>query len=228
MQLKVVGSGSSGNCYLLENETECLILDAGIPYGRVKVALDFNVSKIVGLLVTHEHQDHARYMKAIADAGITTFAPFIGKKIPEKMTFGNFQVMAFPLVHSVPCYGFLIYHPEMGKLIYATDTAYIKYRFKGLNHMLIEANYDEPLIHVDAPNSEHVLTGHMSLDTACAFIMINRSDALQNVVLAHLSGDNSKDEYFIDKASKVANTDVYTARAGVVVDVTKGDKHING
>ena len=36
MKLRVLGSGSSGNCYILENEAEALIIEAGVPFMEVK------------------------------------------------------------------------------------------------------------------------------------------------------------------------------------------------
>lgn len=36
MNLKVLGSGSSGNCYILENATEALVIEAGLPLMEVK------------------------------------------------------------------------------------------------------------------------------------------------------------------------------------------------
>lgn len=55
MFMKVVGTGSKGNCYLLGNDKEVLILEAGMPFIEVKKALDFKVSNIVGLIVSHGH-----------------------------------------------------------------------------------------------------------------------------------------------------------------------------
>ena len=46
MKLKVLGSGSSGNCYLLESDTECLILEAGLPFMEVKKALNLSLIHI--------------------------------------------------------------------------------------------------------------------------------------------------------------------------------------
>ena len=45
MELKVLGSSSSGNCYILDNGSEALIIEAGIRFMEVKKALDFNISK---------------------------------------------------------------------------------------------------------------------------------------------------------------------------------------
>ena len=55
MELKVLGSGSSGNCYILENDNEALIIEAGLPFMEVKKALNFNVMKIKAVLVSHTH-----------------------------------------------------------------------------------------------------------------------------------------------------------------------------
>ena len=55
MLLKVVGTGSSGNTYALENENKILILDAGCGIKSVLKSIDYNVSKIRGVLITHEH-----------------------------------------------------------------------------------------------------------------------------------------------------------------------------
>lgn len=55
MLLKVIGSGSKGNSYVLESENEALILDAGCRIKDVLKAIDYNVSKTCGVLITHEH-----------------------------------------------------------------------------------------------------------------------------------------------------------------------------
>ena len=61
MKLKVLGSNSLGNCYILENKDEALIIEAGIKFAKVKESLNYNISKIVGCLVSHEHNDHAGF-----------------------------------------------------------------------------------------------------------------------------------------------------------------------
>lgn len=56
MLLKCVNTGSqNGNCYILESETEALILDAGVRYKDVLKALGYNISKVAGILLSHEH-----------------------------------------------------------------------------------------------------------------------------------------------------------------------------
>lgn len=225
MKLKVLGSGSSGNCYILESDTETLVIEAGIPFMEVKKALNFNVRKIVGVVASHSHGDHSKYIDDYEKCGIKVFKPYeISNGNADSMCWphsGKFYIKAFKLVHDVPCFGFYILHSDMGNLIYASDTEYIKYRFKGINHILVESNYSDDLIDNEAVNREHVLRGHMSLQTALDFISTNDNPALRNVVLLHLSDKNSDSEQFLQKTKETVKygADCYIAEKGLEVDL---------
>ena len=58
MELRVVASGSEGNAYVLQNEGEALLLEAGVSFKKVLPALNYDVSKVQGVLISHEHGDH--------------------------------------------------------------------------------------------------------------------------------------------------------------------------
>lgn len=222
MKFNCIGSGSSGNCYILQNDKEALIIEAGIPLLEVKKALDFNVRKIVGVVVSHSHGDHSKFIKEYGKAGIPVFKPYNEEiACPLSVKYGGFGIKAFKLVHDVPCYGFYIQHAEIGRLVYASDTEYIKYRFKGLNHILVEANHSEDLIDSAAVNREHVLRGHMSLQTALDFILTNDNPALRNVVLLHLSDKNSNSEQFLQKTKDTVKygADCYIAEKGLTISL---------
>src|SRR5574344_376700 len=73
MKLKVLSSGSAGNCYLLDNGNECLIIEAGVNVIDVKKALDFDISRIAGCIISHEHGDHAKHVRQFTDARINCF-----------------------------------------------------------------------------------------------------------------------------------------------------------
>ena len=55
MKLKVLATGSNGNCYLLKSEKETLILDCGIPIKEIKRGLNFYLRRVSGVVVTHSH-----------------------------------------------------------------------------------------------------------------------------------------------------------------------------
>ena len=106
-------------------------------------------------------------------------------------------------------------------MIYASDTEYIKYRFKNLDHILVECNYDKNFIQADAVNRSHVLEGHMELQTTKEFVRVNNNPDLRNVVLLHLSANNSNEEDFKRQIEEVVeqSTNVYVAKKGLKVDL---------
>ena len=191
-KLHVVDSGSSGNTYLLDCGGEILVIDCGIRFMNVKKMLNFNIRGIVGAVVSHVHGDHSKAIKEYESAGIEVWKPYEDENLMQKKQMGKFIIKSFPCIHDVPCVGYLIEHHDSGlKMLYATDTRYIIYMFRGLTAMLIEANYSEENVNRDEAKFQHVLTGHMSIETASECIKANMNDSLKNIILCHLSKDNS-------------------------------------
>ena len=230
MKLKCIATGSTGNCYTLtSNSGETLILDCGIPIKGIKKGLDWNIRNVIGCIVSHAHSDHSKSVKDFEAMGIPVFAPYRSLK---PMIIGDYKlkIQAFDLTtvdgrwthtnadgSECPCYGFLITHPEMGRMLYITDTELIKWRFKDINHILLGVNYDKGLIDRDnTGKTNHVFRGHLSIDTACDFVKANYSDSLQNVIMWHLSAENADRDSFIEKMKKVA--------CGANVDVAEPNK----
>ena len=161
MVLKILSSGSKGNCCVLtDNNSRRLILDVGIQYKKILDGIGYELLSVDGVCVTHEHKDHSLSVDEFRIRGIPIYRPYAYG--PSATDFGKFHIQCFPLEHDVPCYGFLITHPEMGKMVYITDTAYCKYRFKGLNHILVECNYDERML-----SEDYAALGHVLHDRSC-------------------------------------------------------------
>nr|DAE81272.1 MAG TPA: hypothetical protein [Bacteriophage sp.] len=229
MKLKCIATGSTGNCYLLtSNSGETLILDCGIPIKEIKKGLDWNIKDVAGVLCTHKHLDHSKSLNDFKSMGIPVFAPYLGDS-RKSMNMGEFTVKPFDLTtidgswthtdaNGEPCsiFGFLIMHPEMGKMLYITDCEVVKWKFKDINHILLGVNYDKDLVDTDNPKANHVFRGHLSIDTACDFVKANDSDSLQNVIMCHLSSENADKDSFIEKMKKVA--------CGANVDVAEPNK----
>lgn len=225
MKLKCIATGSTGNCYTLTSESgETLILDCGISIKEIKKGLNWNVKDVVGVLCTHKHLDHSKSVKDFETMGIPILAPYLGDSC-KSMNMGEFTVKPFDLTTidgnwthtnadgtSCPIFGFLITHKEMGRMLYITDCEVVKWKFRDINHILLGVNYDKDLIDRDnTGKANHVFRGHLSIDTACDFVKANYSDSLQNVIMCHLSSENSDRDSFIEKMKKVAygaNVDV--------------------
>ncbi len=227
MQLRCLGSNSLGNCYLLECSEECLIIEAGIPFREVKKALDFNISKVVGVVVSHCHSDHAKYCEEYLKAGIPVFKAY--EIMTPDLEFGRFLIRPFKLEHDVDCYGFYIRHKSLGSLVFATDTYYIKYRFSDVNHIMVECNYSQKIINSRTNQGEtvnglrdRVLQSHMELETCKEFIRTNMSTYLDNVILLHLSDGNSDERLFQEEVQEIVGpgTNVFIADKGLCIDIS--------
>lgn len=222
MKFRCLRTGSKGNCYLLESDTECLVVEAGLPFKEVKKALNFNISKIVGVIASHSHNDHSKHTQEYINNGIPTFQPYLSEMERQVRTYGNFVIRAFSLVHDVPCFGFYIEHPRIGKCVYITDTELVSQRFvnQKLDAIFIEANYDKNLIDDNAANRSHVFTGHLEINTTVEFLRVNDNPNLKNVVLLHLSDSNSNEEDFRRRAQEVVKSGVlYVADKGMEIEV---------
>lgn len=242
MKLKVIGSGSRGNAYLLENEEEALLIEYGVNIMEIKKAVDFKVSKISGAICTHEHGDHAKSILEVMKAGINVYATsgtFQNsaaknansarmKVIPQKGQFkvGNFNVISFPTIHDVaePC-GFLINHKDCGTVLFLTDTVYCPYTFTGLNNIIIEANYDADIINEKLGDKkflrDRIYNSHMSIETCMDFLLANDLSQVNNIVLIHLSDSNSHEINFAKKVSGITGKEVHTANGGMNINFCK-------
>jgi phosphoribosyl 1,2-cyclic phosphodiesterase len=152
--------------------------------------------------------------------GIPVYRPFVSKEVPKGIINSSFMVQPFDNIHDVDCYGFHVKHNDIGTLVYATDTEYIKYRFKGINHYLIEANYSMDYVDKSKANYEHTLKGHQSIDTCLKYLAITQDEKLRNVILCHLSQDNASNDNFIERAEKVCKSNCFVAKKGIVINLS--------
>lgn len=232
MKLKCLGSSSLGNCYLLIGDSETLIIEAGVKFSKVKVALNFDLSNVVGCCITHEHLDHSKAAIEMQGSGIEIIGtsgtlvkclvhPLNSCIISYRVSaaFGGFRITAYQTIHDAeePC-AFLIEHLEIGRMLFITDTASFKYEFKGIDHLIIEANYDDDIVNennINNPNSfnniERLEESHMSIKE-CEFTCgYNVYSGTKSVILIHLSGGNSDSEMFKDTIKRKTGKPVYVA-----------------
>jgi len=251
MTLRVVNTGSkSGNSYILDNNTEALILDAGCRYKDILKALDWNTSKVCGVLLTHIHLDHSKAFKDFIRAGIPIytndetaehFEIITGEKMfvrQERIAFmcGAFTITPFYVPHTtkdketgeiIPCpnFGYMIRHEEMGTLLYMTDMEYCPYSFKNMRvqHLIIECNYIEELVDREQSNYAHRLQGHCSLETCKGIIRTNMTPALRTVTAVHLSESASDENQIFQEIKKIVGKRVIVnvAKSGLLVELSK-------
>lgn len=247
MKLTVIASGSSGNAYVLQNVGEALLIEAGINFKKVVAALEGNISKVVGCLITHEHGDHAGRINEVLNAVIPVYATrgtIEAAKVTSEwkprelerngegykvQNLGRFKVIPFPTKHdSAEPVGFYIWHPETGGILFATDTYYLPNTFKGLNNVLIECNYDPEILdrNVEAGRlipalRERVRESHLSIDTCIGALKANDLKAVNNIVLIHLSSGNGDPVAFKEKVYRATGKRVHIAAPGLTINFNK-------
>lgn len=228
MDIKIIASGSSGNAYLIGDGRTRLLLDAGIPFKRIQIGCGFRTSSIDACLVTHRHSDHAEAIPKLIERGITVYSNADVAEFYEGVqeltalrehTVGTFRILPFEAEHDVPCYGYQVTSTATGeKLVYITDSAYVKYTFSGLTHIMIEANYDEDIMldnvrdeKVPFSLAERVAGTHMSIDTLIDLLRANDMTRVRQIYLLHLSDNNSDAEVFKKLVQQETGAEVYIA-----------------
>lgn len=165
MDIKVLGSGSSGNCYRISDSGSSLLLDAGLPFQKIQQGIDFKASELSGMLLSHEHGDHSKSVKDLMKAAVDCYmskgtakalglidSPDAGRannhrlhlvRHSEVFSIKGFMVRSIQAKHDcAEPLGFFIKSNRTGeRLLYITDTCYIPNRFAGMTDIMIEINH---------------------------------------------------------------------------------------
>lgn len=229
-EIETFGSSSAGNSYLLKDGDSHLLLEAGISPKRMR--LDW--PKVDGVLVSHEHNDHSAYVadylkrgvfNAYATNGtIRNFRNVASYRTVEveylkQFTIKSWKILPFEVQHDVaePC-GFLILTPSGKKVLFATDTYYVKYKFSGVTHYLIECNYSLDILQhnvangrIDKGQYKRILTSHFELGDLIKFFEANDLSAAEEIHLIHLSDRNSDEQLFVKEIEKTTGIPTYIA-----------------
>ena len=222
-----LASGSSGNCYYFGTDKYGILLDAGIGIRTIKKVLKekgIDFSKIIAVLVTHDHADHIKTVgclgekhnipiystemvhKGIENSRYVEERLYQSKRVIEKevpFQIKDFNITAFGVPHdSTDNVG---YHIEYGehRFTVATDVGHItdtisKYICMS-NLLVLESNYDEEMLKFGSYPSflkERVScsTGHLSNRDAAEYLATHYTPKLQHVWLCHLSRENNHPE----------------------------------
>lgn len=218
MEFQIIASSSKGNCYMVKSEKGDLLIEAGISFKRIQEALDFDFINIKACLLSHEHKDHSKAIKQIIEMGIDVYTSAgtiealgieSNRLIPvqDKIQFSipGFNILPFNVQHDcAEPLGFMIQENySRQRLLFATDTYYIRYKFSGLTHIAVECNYSDEILQENVESgrvpeflAKRVRRSHFEINKVRDFIQSNVTDKLKNVYLLHLSTVNSDAELF--------------------------------
>lgn len=214
MTLLVLGSSSAGNAYLLTaTNGERLLIECGVRHAELLRAMDFDLANLSGCLLSHEHGDHAREVRWVTGRRIPLYCshgtaealgidedPMLRPLTSKRpVQVGSFSVLPFSVQHDArEPLGFLIDHPEMGRLVFLTDSYLLKYKLSGVTHWMIECNYSRELIEEHLASGalhpaqyKRTLKSHMSLDACRTTLLRHDLRTARQVILLHLSEGNA-------------------------------------
>lgn len=222
MEIEVLGTGSSGNCYKVKIGKATLLLECGLPYKVIQKKLNFKISEIDACLVTHEHMDHAKAVKDLMKAGVDCYmtkgtAEALKVKGHRLNTFrkddkgqgycwkffSDIQILPFEAVHDVaePVSYFIKTRDDKESLVFVTDTAYLKYKIPECDVLMIECNYvkaklDENvrLGNINTNLRNRIVKNHLSLESLVEALKAASLDRCRKIYLLHLSDGNSDEK----------------------------------
>ena len=233
--VRVIATGSTGNSYIIQAGEEILLLELGINFKDIKKALNYDLSKVVGALVTHEHKDHSKGVNEAIKSGIDVYMSegtatgieFKGSSFGHRLNYlknkelckiGDFTIIPFETQHDVnEPLGFLIYHKELGKIVFVTDTYYLKSKFKNVAHILIECNYSEDVLPQLPPWRARTIKSHMSLRTLKDTLKTWDLEGTKDITLIHISHDNGNPDRFQKEIEEMTGIKTYAAVPGLEI-----------
>ncbi len=241
MTLDVIATGSTGNCYILSAGADKLMLDCGVRHKDIQAALGFDTKGLAGCLITHDHNDHIKALPNLSRAGIdccmtkgTAEAKGAsGHRIHnitagESFSTGPFSVYPFKTEHdAADPVGYLIAYPPTGeRVLYATDTYYLRYAFKGIHYMIVECNYCQSIARrrfeggeIAKPLYDRLMQSHFSLDHLKGFLGASDLTATRHIVLVHMSEGNSDERRMVREVQSLTNIKTTAAVAGLRLEL---------
>lgn len=234
MDINIIASSSKGNCTAVSDGQSTILLDAGISHKEVLKGVGYDISKVKGCFVTHEHKDHCKGADKLSTLGVNIYASAgtlshltlpahraHAVKSGETVTAGTFSVYSFDVNHDADePLGFVATSLKTGeRLIYFTDTYYVKYKFRHINYILGEINYSADMLErnvkegvVTEAFAQRLLRSHMSIETFADYLRANDLSDLKAVYILHMSENNGREREFVKTVHDITGCPVYVGQ----------------
>ena len=236
MRFASLGSGSAGNCLVIEHATTRILLDCGFGVSELikrLQRLELAPNQIAGILVTHEHDDHAKgAFKFAAKYNVPVWLShgtykMCERYLPEnakvtlniidshtKFQIEHIEISPYPVPHDArepTQFTFTDGQTKLGVLTDAgSSTQHIERVLSGCDALVLECNHDLNMLENGAyPNSLKKRVGSRlgHLDNASAAALLAKLDnsKLKHIIAAHLSAKNNTAELAKNALSQVLN-----------------------
>jgi phosphoribosyl 1,2-cyclic phosphodiesterase len=215
-----IGSGSSGNCLVVESGRTRVLMDCGFSIVEVKERLQrlgLTPSLITGIVVTHEHDDHLGGVAALAKKyaipvyltrGTAQWLPFdfpavLVKLIDSHTPFAidSLAVEPFPVPHDAREPVQYVFGDGAVRVGVVTDlgtiTHHVVEKLSGCEALVIECNHDLDMLW-SGPYPDSLKQrvagsfGHLCNRDAGHLVAALERSKLRHLIAAHLSQQNNK------------------------------------
>ncbi len=222
MRFASLGSGSAGNCMVIEKASTRLLLDCGLGTNEITKRLQrlaLVPEQITGILVTHEHDDHAKgAFKFAAKYGVPVWLShgtlkMCERYLPEQANIQiniidshsifqieQIEISPYPVPHDArepTQFTFTDGHYKLGVLTDAgSTTQHIEQVLGGCDALVLECNHDLQMLENGPyawPLKKRVGSrlGHLDNESAAALLGKLDNSKLKHIIAAHLSAKNN-------------------------------------
>jgi phosphoribosyl 1,2-cyclic phosphodiesterase len=228
-----LNSGSNGNCYYIGNDSEAVLVDAGISCRETEKRmsrLGLTMTKVKAIFISHEHIDHIRGVTVLAkkyrlpvyitNSTLTHGGLVLDEQLVmsfnayEPVQVGALSITAFPKHHdaSEP-HSFIVAGNTVTIGVFTDIGApceHVIHHFQQCHAAFLEANYDEEML--DKGRYPFYLKkrirggkGHLSNAQALEIFNNYRPVFMSHLLLSHLSRDNNSPALVQDLFDQHAN-----------------------
>jgi len=214
-----IASGSNGNCYYIGNDTEAVLIDAGISCRETErrmKSLSLSMSSVKAIFISHEHGDHIKGLEGLATKHqipvYITNATLKSSRLQmlhtqtysfkanEEVRIGRISVTPFSKRHDAADPHSFVVSCNGSHIGVFTDIGMpcenVIRHFNACNVVFLEANYDDEML--EKGNYPYHLKkriaggyGHLSNSQALQLLLHHSSPELEHVILSHLSANNN-------------------------------------
>lgn len=235
-----INSGSNGNCYYVGNNTDAVLIDAGLSCREIEkrmARMGLSMSKIRAIFISHEHSDHISAVPVLSKkyqlpVYLTPRTNFTGRQFLQSnlvysltsymaVNIAGLSITAFPKMHdAAEPHSFTVTYNGV-KIGVMTDIGvacdHVIRSFSNCHAAFLEANYDEEML-MDGRYPFHLKRrisggrGHLSNSQALRLFIDHKPSYMSHLLLAHLSRDNNNPQLVEDMFKHYAgNTHVAVA-----------------
>lgn len=220
MRVCSLASSSKGNCTIVYNENEILLVDMGITLKELEEKLNrlkLDIHNLIGVLISHEHGDHTKgILSLVRKFNIPIYCHYdavdgllrktkisslcVTRFADSEFRVGSFLVSAFKVCHDVCCVGYNIFENN-NKVSIVTDlghtTKEIVQRLYDSRLVILEANHDEKMVLASTKYppilKQRILSdhGHLSNISSAKVVVELAQHNVKQILFAHLSEENN-------------------------------------